>query len=129
MIEFCKRLVVERIERGSRSKDLFHYLVRVLLFGTTGFSRQNQMNEDKQLQESEQPPSLELMISDSSLAVIAGSDTTATIVANIFFNLLSDPSVYARLREEVDKYFPLEAEYNIVDSAKLAEMSYLNAVM
>ena len=87
------------------------------------------MNEDIQLKDNDQPPSLELMISDSSLAVIAGSDTTATIVANVFFNLLANPDAYVRLREEVDQYFPPDVEGEVVNSAKLAEMPYLNAVM
>ena len=48
----------------------------------------------------------------------------------VFFSILADPDIYTRLREEVDRYFPLEELGNpILDSAKLADMPYLNAVM
>jgi cytochrome P450 len=75
-------------------------------------------------------PSLDQVMSDAVLVVIAGSDTTSTILGNIVFNLVSHPEVYLRLREEVDHYFPPgEADDVIIDSAKMAEMPYLNAVM
>ena len=62
--------------------------------------------------------------------MIAGSDTTSTVLGNVFFNILANAEVYSRLREEVDSYFPAgEAEHVIIDSAKLAQMPYLNAVM
>ena len=62
------------------------------------------------------------------LAIVAGSDTTSTTLSGIFFYLLTNPEYYARLREEVDAYFP-PGEGEPFDGTRLAEMKYLNAVM
>ena len=49
---------------------------------------------------------------------------------NILYELLRNPESYSRLRAEVDGYFPPdEHAHPFVDSTKLAEMSFLNAVM
>ena len=61
-------------------------------------------------------------------AIIAGADTTSTVLSGLFFNLLSNPSVLERLRKEADKEFP-RGEGEPFDAAKLAGMPYLNAVM
>jgi cytochrome P450 len=75
-------------------------------------------------------PPFDQIIADGALAVIAGSDTTSTVLGNVFYNILANPEVYARLREEIDTYFPPgEMEHAVVDSTKLAVMPYLNAVM
>ena len=62
------------------------------------------------------------------LAVIAGSDTTASVLSNTCYYLMQNPSDYDALRQEVDKAFPL-GEGDPFDSTKLASMKYLNAVM
>ena len=86
-----------------------------------------QTNEDKAGAE---PTPFEHLLSDASLAVVAGSDTTSTVLGMVFFSILADPDIFTRLREEVDRYFPPEELGNpILDSAKLADMPYLNAVM
>lgn len=86
-----------------------------------------QTNEDKPDAE---PTSFEYLLSDATLAVVAGSDTTSTVLAMAFFSILASPEVYSRLREEVDRYFPPDELGNpIADSTIFAEMSYLNAVM
>lgn len=71
---------------------------------------------------------MEQVVGDGVLAVIAGSDTTATALSAAFYYLLQDPSKYKRLQEEVDAYFPPN-EGEPFDSAKLAEMPYLNAAI
>ena len=54
----------------------------------------------------------------------------ASTLANVFFHLLLDPGVYARLRNEIDEAFPSgEPEQSFVDSAKLADLPYLNGVV
>lgn len=78
---------------------------------------------------SERAP-FEQIISDASLVLVAGSDTTATALDNILYELLRNPESYSRLRAEVDGYFPPdEHAHPFVDSTKLAEMPFLNAVM
>ena len=49
---------------------------------------------------------MEIVTSDAVLAIVAGSDTTATTLANVFFYLMSNPEAYKRLQAEVDKYYP-----------------------
>jgi hypothetical protein len=74
------------------------------------------------------PYSFPLAVGNSILAIIAGSDTTATVLSNIFFYLLSNPESYARLQAEVDEAFPRGSkEPN--NAPTLANMVYLNAVM
>ena len=63
-----------------------------------------------------------------STAIVAGADTTATILGGIFYYLLTHPEAYKQLQAEVDSAFPL-GEGDPLDSAKLAGMPYLNAVM
>ena len=67
-------------------------------------------------------------MNDILTAIGAGSDTTSTVLAGLFFYLLSNPTAFARLRKEVDLEFPIE-EGDPFDTSKLARMPYLNAVM
>lgn len=83
-----------------------------------------QNNEDGQ--ESKQP-SLTEVISGGGLAIIAGSDTTATSLSVLFWLLLSNRSTYDKLQAEVDQYFP--PGENALDIAQHPRMPYLNAVM
>ncbi|KAH9481263.1 Cytochrome P450 67 [Psilocybe cubensis] len=79
---------------------------------------------------SPQPASFGDFSSDAFLAIVAGSDTTATVLSNIFFYILSDKMIFERLREEVDHNFPRkEGTAPSDDSTKLANMPYLNAVI
>lgn len=73
-------------------------------------------------------PTFEYVLGEGPLAVIAGADTTATALSSVFYYLLRDPSKFKRLRGEVDSFFPRD-EGDPFDSARLASMPYLNAVM
>ena len=55
----------------------------------------------------------------------------ASTLTNVFFHLLLDPGVYAHLRNEIDNAFPSSepAGRSFMDSAKLADLPYLNTVM
>ena len=69
------------------------------------------------------------ILSDGGLAIIAGSDTTSTVLSGLFKFLLSDREAYLRLQKEVDAVFPRE-EGDPFDTHKLEkDMPYLNAVM
>ncbi|KAI0756346.1 high nitrogen upregulated cytochrome P450 monooxygenase 2 [Daedaleopsis nitida] len=108
MRSFCMQRTEERVKLGAASrKDLFYYL----------------NNEDG----AEPTPPLSEVIADGTLAIVAGSDTTSSVLSSIFYCLLTHPEAYARLRAEVDTYYPpgedaLNTKYH-------AEMPYLNAVI
>ena len=118
----------QRYASGSASKDLYYYLVRPPPSPSYP-SRQRlkdapQSNEDGA--EKESPPR-EIVIGDGLLALVAGSDTTATVVANIMYCLLRHPDVYKRLQAEVDKFYPPGEDS--LDSKHIKDMHYLEAVM
>ncbi|KAJ6588130.1 cytochrome P450 [Mycena capillaripes] len=60
-------------------------------------------------------------------SIVAGSDTSATVLRNIFFLLLSHPESYKRLQLELDQAFPAGKEPT--DAATLSILPYLNAVI
>lgn len=68
------------------------------------------------------------MHNDLLIAVGAGTDTTSSALAGVFFYLLSDRTVFDRLQKEVDSVFP-PGEGAPFDAVKLANMPYLNAVV
>ncbi|KAI0329906.1 high nitrogen upregulated cytochrome P450 monooxygenase 2 [Cubamyces sp. BRFM 1775] len=101
-------LAIQRVKNGSLSRDLFYYL----------------NNEDGA--EPTAPPFRET-VSNGTLAMIAGSDTTSIALSNLFYFVLSDPAVYTRLRAEVDHYFP--PGENPLETKHHASMPFLNAVI
>ncbi|KAH9897745.1 high nitrogen upregulated cytochrome P450 monooxygenase 2 [Cubamyces lactineus] len=108
MRSFCIRRTAERVKQGNHStKDLFYYL----------------NNEDG----SEATPPLSQVVADGALAVVAGSDTTSSVISNLVFCLLTHPETYARLRAEVDFYYPPGED--ALNTKHHADMSYLNAVI
>jgi len=50
------------------------------------------------------------MVSDGVNAIIAGSDTTSTVLVTVWYYLLRNPSFYARLRDEIEAAFPSREE-------------------
>ncbi|KAI0065820.1 high nitrogen upregulated cytochrome P450 monooxygenase 2 [Artomyces pyxidatus] len=98
--------VVNRMKLGAKRKDLFYYL----------------SGEDDS---STVRPSLPTLTSDGILAIIAGSDTTATTLTALFNYLMQYPAVYERLQQEIEAAFPHGEEP--IDAAKLSRMSWLNA--
>ncbi|KAI9572920.1 high nitrogen upregulated cytochrome P450 monooxygenase 2 [Boletus coccyginus] len=69
-----------------------------------------------------------LIVSNSILAIIAGADTTATILKNAIFYLLLNPTYHALLLEEVDATFP-PTETNPFDTKVLPGLPFLGAVI
>ena len=68
-----------------------------------------------------------MVISDGALAIVAGSDTTASVLSNLFWLLLRHPQYYKRLQEEVDKFYP--PGENALDPKHHPNMPYLESVM
>ncbi|THH07840.1 hypothetical protein EW146_g9188 [Bondarzewia mesenterica] len=105
-IQFAKETVLKRQAKGTAVRDLFSYLLdedgagRVhLLFPT--------------------------LVQEASFALVAGSDTSGTTLANLFYYLLSDPPTYRRLQAEIDE----AASDTSLDVVVLANLPYLNAVI
>ncbi|GJE91627.1 cytochrome P450 [Phanerochaete sordida] len=98
----------QRYASGSASKDLFYYL----------------SNEDGA--EKTSPPR-NIVIGDGLLALVAGSDTTATVVANTMYELLRHPNIFKRLQAEVDKFYPPGEDS--LDAKHIKDMHYLEAVI
>ncbi|KAI8984902.1 high nitrogen upregulated cytochrome P450 monooxygenase 2 [Trametes punicea] len=105
-------LAVQRVKNGSLSRDLFYYLPYP------------QNNEDGA--EPTAPPFSET-VSNGTLAMIAGSDTTSIALTNLFYFVLSNPDVYTRLRAEIDQFFP--PGENALDTKHHPNMPFLNAVI
>ncbi|KAJ7806101.1 cytochrome P450 [Mycena olivaceomarginata] len=98
-----------RLQEGSVHNDLFYYLI-----------------DDKRTDA--EPYPFPLVVANSVLAIIAGSDTSATALANTFFFLLSHPESYKRLQLEIDEAFPHGVK-EPTNAALLPSLPYLNAVM
>ncbi|TFK79340.1 high nitrogen upregulated cytochrome P450 monooxygenase 2, partial [Polyporus arcularius HHB13444] len=107
-LQLGKEFATRRMERGSITPDLFHYL----------------NNED--LPE-RPPPPLQQLVDDGILAVVAGADTVSSAMTSIFHCLLTHPETYRRLQEEADQFYPLGED--ACDSRPHREMTYLQAVI
>ncbi|KAL5511175.1 hypothetical protein ACEPAH_4390 [Sanghuangporus vaninii] len=107
--EFASHHYDTRKSQGATRRDLFYYI----------------MNEEG-LEDIEVPRDQGL--NDILTAIGAGADTTSTVLAAIFFYLLSNQAVFMRLRKEVDFEFPVQ-EGDPLDTLKLARMPYLNAII
>ena len=115
----------QRYVVGSASRDLYYYLVRQPPYSSPQrLKKVLQSNEDGA--EKESPPR-HIVIGAGLLALVASSDTTATVVTNIMYCLLRHPDVYKRLQAEVDKFYPPGEDS--LDSKHIKDMHYLEAVM
>jgi len=74
-----------------------------------------------------QRPTVPDILSDGTLAIVAGTDTIKTTLAATFYHLLLNPTCYQHLQCEVDRIFPNPEDP--MDFHKLSEMEYLDACM
>ncbi|KAG6836962.1 hypothetical protein H0H93_000354 [Arthromyces matolae] len=95
-----------RLAMGHEKKDLWYHL------------------SDEAGLEKERP-TVQNIVADSTLAMIAGSDTTATALSNLFYFLLSYPRCLKRLREEIDRVYP--SDESPLSSARHSKLPYLTA--
>jgi len=105
MRKACIEKAIGRKKKGSKQKDLFYYL-----------------SDDLGAEKEEIP--FDIVINDGDLVVIAGSDTTRTVLSSLFFYLLSHPENLARLREEIDRFYPRGEP---LSSKHFQKMIYLDA--
>ncbi|KAF7974446.1 hypothetical protein HWV62_12184 [Athelia sp. TMB] len=107
-LNVAKAYVSRRIQRGSVIKDLFYHLT-----------------DEAGLEPIK--PTMPAVFADGALAVVAGSDTTATTLSVLFYYLLIQPEHFQRLRAEIDQFFPDKTE--TTDFTKMVGMPFLNACM
>ncbi|KAI8969790.1 high nitrogen upregulated cytochrome P450 monooxygenase 2 [Trametes punicea] len=108
ILEFSKKFAAARLERGSVTKDIFHYL----------------NNED---QPDKPPPPMKQLLDDGILAIIAGSDTTSSALTSLVFCLLTHPPTLKRIQAEIDQFYP--AGESPCDPKHHRDMHYLTAAI
>ncbi|KAF9783489.1 cytochrome P450 [Thelephora terrestris] len=102
---FSMKRYLARKAEGCKKKDLYYHLA-----DEAGIEKQ--------------PIPVPIILTDAALVVIAGSETTATVLSSLFFYLLRDPEKFERLRAEIDKFCPRGDEITV---EHFDEMHYLEA--
>ncbi|KAL3426494.1 cytochrome p450 [Phlyctema vagabunda] len=105
-LRFVHNLVTDRMTRGPR-KDVFSGLLNAS-DPTTG----NKLSRDE-------------IVAESILMIVAGSDTSSTLLASMFFYMAKNPTKKARLVKEVRTCFATKEEVRL--GAKLSSCRYLQA--
>ncbi|KAG7094273.1 hypothetical protein E1B28_007877 [Marasmius oreades] len=111
--DFIIRTATDRQKRGSAlmGEDISTYLLD-----------ENSANP--------KPPDFETYANEAILAVVAGSDTTATTLSCAIHHLVRDKSIFFRLRDEIDEVFPIkDGKTPYENMAELVNMPFLNAVI
>ncbi|RPD60596.1 high nitrogen upregulated cytochrome P450 monooxygenase 2 [Lentinus tigrinus ALCF2SS1-7] len=104
----ARTFAAKRLQRGSSTRDLFHYL----------------NNEDLS---DVPPPPKQHLIGDAILAIVAGSDTTANALVSIFYCILANPATYTALQTEIDKFY--SSNDDPCNTRHYQDMHYLHAVI
>ncbi|THU91373.1 cytochrome P450 [Dendrothele bispora CBS 962.96] len=100
----------DRIKRGASTKDLWYHL-RYRIVQEIGFEQ----------------ISLREIVSEGVVAILAGSDTTSSVLACLFWLLLAHSEYYSQVREEVDKVYPPGSD--CMDVTKHGELVLLGACL
>ncbi|KAF9443751.1 cytochrome P450 [Macrolepiota fuliginosa MF-IS2] len=103
--DYAVNRVMKRRKRGSPHKDLFYHLI----------------DEDSVL---EDKPTLFEVLSDSSLAIIAGADTITSALVSAFYFMMRYPKVCKRVQRDVDSLGD-----DFLNTQKQAQLQYVNAVI
>ena len=91
------------------------------------FISQNAVTQSgEELPENERP-SHDEVAQNGQLAIVAGSDTTSSILTAALYYLICNPVAYEHLQVEVDGAFPSGEEP--LDVTKLGQMEWLNGCM
>ncbi|KAF9444394.1 cytochrome P450 [Macrolepiota fuliginosa MF-IS2] len=107
-IDFAEAQVKQRLSKTPKHPDLFHYMIEAAEEADSG------MNPES------------LILQNSLLAIVAGSDTTASILSNVFYYLMRYPDYYKHLQEEIDGALDGSGS---VEADRLTNLAFLNAVL
>ncbi|KXN90423.1 Cytochrome P450 67 [Leucoagaricus sp. SymC.cos] len=108
MMLFAQAQVKKRLKQTPNYPDLFHYLIEA--------TEETDFGVDPEA----------LMVQNSILAIIAGSDTTASVLSNAFYYLMLHPQYLMRLQAEINGAY---AGSDFIDADSLTNLNYLNAVI
>ncbi|KAL0070494.1 hypothetical protein AAF712_002326 [Marasmius tenuissimus] len=109
LMHFAVGWCTRRMQNGAERKDLWYHLT-------------DEAGHEKV------KPSQAVVASDAILAIVAGSDTTSTAMANFFWCLMAHPETYKKVREEVDREYPPGMD-PLLDTSRHASMKYLTACL
>ncbi|KAJ8079726.1 hypothetical protein PM082_016548 [Marasmius tenuissimus] len=98
-----------RVQEGAEKKDLWYHLA------------------DEEGHEKTKP-SPQVVIADSVLAIVAGSDTTSTALANFFWCIMAYPSAYKRVRDEIGRVFPPGTD-SLLDTSRYENLKFTKACL
>ena len=73
--------------------------------------------------------SREEIISTSGVLLVAGSETTATLLRGATYHILSNSMVLRKLQAEIRDAFPSEDEITLLSVATPGKLPYLEAVL
>lgn len=102
---FSREKVRERLNRKTTRPDFWTYVLR--------------HNDEKGMTIGE-------MEANADLLIIAGSETTASLLSGCFYYLLKNPTVHQRLLDELRGAFEKDEDINLMSIGKL---SYIHAVL
>jgi len=103
---FGATFAATRVKKGSLKKDLWYHLI-----DEAGLEKV--------------APSEDSVISDGTLAIIAGADTSARSLSALLFFLVTHPVQLARVREEVDSVFGDGGD--VLETSKYDRLIFLDA--
>ncbi|KAJ7286364.1 cytochrome P450, partial [Mycena rebaudengoi] len=106
--KFAAACATNRIKAGSKAKDLWYHL-----------TDEAEMERMK--------PTLAESVSDGTLAIVAGADTTASALSSFLWCILSNPDIYRRVQAEVDSVYP--DEESVSDTSKQGDLYLLTACL
>ncbi|KAF5326171.1 hypothetical protein D9611_000819 [Ephemerocybe angulata] len=105
-----------RISSEVKRKDLFYHLYEATADPSNASSYEAQLSA---------------AVTDSTLIIIAGSDTSASVMSSVMSLLLRHPHAHRRLIDELEEAFPTIDcdDRRIIEVEKLQKLHYLNAVI
>ncbi|KAI9287121.1 cytochrome P450, partial [Umbelopsis sp. AD052] len=111
LVNFMKDVIQRRIDSGEKRQDILDYLIGTL----------NTKSEDDRLK-------IDDIINEVVLFLIAGSETTSNTMGFLFMEMLNNPHVYEKLRNEIDA-IEMEEGQTMLQNNEVKALPYLNAVI
>ncbi|KIW06434.1 uncharacterized protein PV09_02881 [Verruconis gallopava] len=96
---FAKSMIDERVKRGSDQKDFWDNVLK-------HSDKKTGMNQDE-------------MVSNSSNLVLAGSETTATLLSGCIYQLCKNPETLKKATQEIRTAFSSDAEIDLFSTGQL----------